>query len=219
MWHSSMVAIICTVSTITVLRDKYVASTSCAVWPADSLHLHFCTVGNNNSGYGKIDIVDCQFQGARSAAIRLLEPSRELQPPTVGKPPELRGGPHHNLQVFRGSFSTQVRISGCEFVHCAQALVNWADWTHMEDCWVNSYTPYMPPRTAVLENHDRLFITRMLGVPGNLYKQCDPNDRTCPDLRWVDNFSYRTEGGQVIVRDSRFGALSPLVPAIACTLG
>jgi hypothetical protein len=162
-------------------------------------------IGNNNSGYGQIIINDCQFQGARGAAVRLLEPSRDLQPPTVGMPPELRGEPHHTLRQFRGSFSTLVTIRDCEFVHCAQALINWADWTHMEDCWLNSYTPYMKDRMAVLENHDRLFLSNILGVPGNLYKQCDPDNASCPDLRWIDNYSYRSEGGQVIVRDFRFG--------------
>ena len=59
------------------------------VWRASGLQfaggrnqLH---IGNNNTDKGGITIVDCGFHHASSAAIRLLEPSRELQPPNVGK--------------------------------------------------------------------------------------------------------------------------------------
>lgn len=38
----------------------------------------------------------------------------------------------------------------------------------MEDCWVTT-SPTMQNDSAVFENHDRLFLKRILGVPGFAY--------------------------------------------------
>eukprot|EP01048_Picozoa_sp_COSAG05_P012127 COSAG05_NODE_1193_length_5569_cov_3.034552_5_plen_54_part_00 len=39
-----------------------------------------------------------------------------------------------------------------------QVLVNWGDWTSVEDIWVTT-SPRMTPNTAVFENWDRLYLT------------------------------------------------------------
>ena len=49
---------------------------------------------------------------------------------------------------------------------CAnQVLVNWGDWTSVQDVWVTT-APGMTPNTAVFENWDRLFVKRVLAVSG-----------------------------------------------------
>jgi len=105
-------------------------------------------VGNNNTDKGQLMITDCTFDFAAGAAIRLLEPSRDQQPDRVGKPAHLRGPPTHGLRSFGGSFSTQVIIRDCVFNEPNQALVNWADWTSMDNCWITS-SRAMPNNTAV----------------------------------------------------------------------
>jgi hypothetical protein len=112
-------------------------------------------VGNNNTDSGKITVRGCTFRSAASAAIRLMEPSRELQPPNVGKRPAMRGRAQHTVKLFRGSFSTQVSVSDCEFVQCAQALVNWADWTHFKDSWITAYGTAMSTDMAVPSPEDK----------------------------------------------------------------
>ena len=118
-------------------------------------------VGNNNTDKGQIIINDCSFDYASGAAIRLLEPSRSLQPPNVGKPADRRGPPTHRLENFHGSFSTHVAISESVF-SSAQVLINWADWTR----WIppDTTAPSMPNDTAVIENHDRTWLSNVLGV-------------------------------------------------------
>lgn len=74
--------------------------------------------------------------------------------------------------------------------------VNWADWTSVESSWVTS-SPEMSGK-AVFENHDRLFLRDVLGVPGAAYA---PN----ANARWVDNFSHRLSGGWVHMKEVRFG--------------
>jgi hypothetical protein len=91
-------------------------------------------IGNNNTDKGQIIISDCSFLFASGAAIRLLEPSADNWPATVGK--QVHGKRHHELKVFSGSFSTQVTVTTSIFQECNQALVNWADWTSVSDCWV-----------------------------------------------------------------------------------
>ena len=58
----------------------------------------------------------------------------------------------------------------------AQALVNWADMATVEDVWVTT-SGDMPPNSAVFENWNRLFLSRVLGVPGAAYVDC-PRYRT-----------------------------------------
>lgn len=157
-------------------------------------HLH---IGNNNTDQGQILVSDCSFDFAASAAIRLLEPSRELQPASVGKPHHRRGPPTHALTNFSGSFSTHVAIRECVFTECAQVLINWADWTSMDAVWITSATA-MPDDTAVIENHDRLWMSNVLGVPHEVRGPASGQ-------RWVDNYAFRSEGGRVSMRGFRFG--------------
>lgn len=154
-------------------------------------------IGNNNTDRGQIIIADCSFDFAAGAAIRLLEPSRELQPTNVGKPPHRRGVATHALRNFCGSFSTHVVIRECVFTECVQVLVNWADWTSMDAVWITTAMA-MPNDTAVIENHDRLWLSNVLGVPHEV--------RGAGSLqRWVDNYAFRSEGGRVSMRGFRFG--------------
>ena len=66
----------------------------------------------------------------------------------------------------------------------------------MDNAWITT-SPSMPNDTAVIENHDRLFASHVLGVPresnGNASKQ-----------RWVDNYAFRL-GAAVTLRAFRFG--------------
>ena len=92
--------------------------------------------------------------------------------------------PHHTLLKFGGSFSTQVDVSRCLFEGCNQAMVNWADWTTVEKSWVTTSTTQALD-TAVFENHDRLFLRDILGVPR------EPGQTAASNVRWVDNYAYR----------------------------
>jgi len=157
-------------------------------------HLH---VGNNNTDQGQIIISDCSFDYAAGAAVRLLEPSRELQPASVGKPSHRRGAPTHTLANFSGSFSTHVVIRDSVFTECVQVLINWADWTSLESVWITTAVA-MPNDTAVIENHDRLWMSNVLGVP---HEARGPGSLQ----RWVDNYAFRSEGGRVSMRGFRFG--------------
>ena len=57
--------------------------------------------------------------------------------------------------------------------------------------------------TAVFENWDRLFLKRILGVPGFAYP---PGS----NVRWIDNHAYRLSGGWVHAKEVRFVRLSPV---------
>lgn len=56
----------------------------------------------------------------------------------------------------------------------------------------------MTSDTAVFENHDRLFLTKILGVPRDL---SGPTSKQ----RWIDNYAYRYDAGRVSLREFRFG--------------
>jgi hypothetical protein len=140
---------------------------------------------------------DCGFFHAKSAAVRLLEPSRELQPHNVGKAAHLRGPPHHTRASFHGSFSTQVTVTQCRFIECAQAVINWADWTVVDTSWVTT-SPTMPNNTAVFENHDRMTLAHIVGVPQEV-------SGATTRQRWVDNYAFRLTGNGVMLRDFRMG--------------
>ena len=155
-------------------------------------------VGNNNTDKGQILIDDCTFLASGGAAIRLLEPSAENWPLSVGKSAQSRGRPQHNLVKFDGSFSTHVAISRCVFQGCAQALINWADWTTFERSWVTT-SEAQPLDSAVFENHDRLFLKDVLGVPR------ETGHTAASRQRWVDNYAYRYDGGTLQMRRFRFG--------------
>jgi hypothetical protein len=166
-------------------------------------------VGNNNTDKGQILVDDCSFLYASGAAVRLLEPSAELWPPNVGKRPATFSGggvggdlgqrpsAKHGLARFGGSFSTHVAVQRCMFQECNQALVNWADWTTVDNCWVTT-SMAMTNDTAVFENHDRLFLSNILGVPRDIHG-------VNATQRWVDNYAYRYDAGRVSLRGFRFG--------------
>jgi hypothetical protein len=114
-------------------------------------------LGNNNTDEAMILIDSCTFHSSTGAAIR-------TEKPTPGE----RGGsawPASQPLRNRGTFSTQITVRDCKFIGCNQVLVNWGDWTTIEDCWVTT-SPTMSNDTAVFENWDRLFLKRILGVPG-----------------------------------------------------
>jgi hypothetical protein len=46
----------------------------------------------------------------------------------------------------------------------------------------------MSNHTAVFENHDRLFLSRIVGVPREL-------NGAASEQRWVDNYAYRYDAG------------------------
>ena len=116
-------------------------------------------LGNNNTDKGVIRIVDCEFNGATGVAIRNMGPSCD-QP----------GCPVPSLV---GSFSTQLVVRDCVFAFCDQALVSWSDWGVLADSWVTT-SPNMTDKAAI-ENHGRLKVSNILGVPENPPKQCPPN--------------------------------------------
>jgi hypothetical protein len=145
---------------------------------------HQLRLGNNNTDEGLLKIEDCAFHNSSGAAIWTEQP---LSARTN------EGGALLN----RGTFSTQLTVRDCKFVGCNQALVNWMDWTTVSDCWVTT-SPRMTSSTAIFENWDRLFLKRILGVPGFAYP---PGH----NVRWIDNHAYRLSGGWVHTKEVRFG--------------
>jgi hypothetical protein len=148
---------------------------------------HQLHLGNNNTDQGFIFIHDCEFFNAEGVAINIMGPScaaAKCPPP-----------------VFAGSFSTQLVVRDCKFNHCDQALVNWCDWSTMEQCWISSSCTMEDK--AVIENHDKIFLRDIVGVP------CNPNQSNKTDRqssgRWIDNYSHRVDGGMVHARNFRFG--------------
>ena len=152
-------------------------------------------IGNDNLQDGLISITQSNFQYSSGAAISLLPP----QNTTAG--------------FFKGSFSTQVIVRECKFLQNDQVLVNWADWTSMTDCTIDT-SPFMDDK-AVLENHDRLFLSNIFA---------SPHVNASLNQRWIDNWSYRLAGGVVHARGFRFGGEQGGFPAVvnyapyACTV-
>ena len=70
-------------------------------------------------------------------------------------------------------------------------------------CYRVTTSPTMSNDTAVFENWDRLFLKRILGVPGFAYP---PGS----NVRWIDNHAYRLSGGWVHAKEVRFVRLRPL---------
>jgi hypothetical protein len=166
------------------------------VYRAEISHLwlrggrHQLYLGNNNTDQGNIFIHNCEFDSAGGVGIHIMGPSC-LQPSC----------PEPN---FVGSYSTQVVIRDCRFHHCNQAFINWADWSTMEQCWIS--TSCAMQNKAVIENHDKLFLRDILGVP------CNPNAHNKTDNRssgrWIDNYSHRVDGGFLHAQSFRFGGES-----------
>ena len=152
-------------------------------------------LGNNNTDRGAIRITGCKFDGATGAAIRTLGPSC--------------AGPSCPAPAFVGSFSTQLVVRDCVFEGCDQALVAWSDWGVLADSWITT-SPTMADK-AVVENHGRLKVSNILGVPRNLPSSCPPNSTR---QRWFDNYSHRVDGGMLTIRNFRFGGEAMGITAV-----
>jgi hypothetical protein len=160
-------------------------------------------VGNNNTDQGFIKVNDCTFEHATAAAIKIVGPSCQGCPVGVDDCPNTTCPPDPNPQT--GSYSSQVIVTDCVFSRNFQTLIVWSDWAVLRDSWIS--TSCNLTDGAVIENHDKLFISNILGVPcnrrGNASKQ-----------RWIDNYSHRIDGGTVHVRNFRFGGESTGLPAL-----
>jgi hypothetical protein len=154
-------------------------------WQVSGLHFvggrnHIHT-GNNDTDKSIIVVTDCLFANASSAAIRTMGPGWW----TEGE------GPY-----FRGSASTQYTIRSSQFFANEQVVVNWCDYMVVEDVWVERAGPNGSYAKALFENHDKLILLRMLGVPQPIAGH---------DQRWIDNHNHGNQGGVITARDSRFG--------------
>ena len=126
-------------------------------------------LGNNNTDESMILVSHCSFHSSSGPAILTEQPTPGRRGGSSGQ--QFPGGAHWPAEQSlrnRGMFSTQVTVRDCKFIGCNQVLVNWGDWTSVEDCWITS-SPTMTNDTAVFENFDRLFLRRILGVPGAAY--------------------------------------------------
>lgn len=156
-------------------------------WQVSGLHFvggrnHIHT-GNNDTDKSIITVTDCVFANASSAAIRTMSPGWW----STDKPEGVD---------FRGSASTQFTIRSSQFYSNEQVVVNWCDYMVIEDAWVERAGPNGSYSKALFENHDKLILLRMLGVPQPIAGN---------DQRWIDNFNHGDQGGVVTARDSRFG--------------
>jgi hypothetical protein len=154
-------------------------------WQVSGLHLvggrNHIYVGNNDTDKTFVIVANCLFANASSAAIRTMGPgwwTGELGP------------------YFRGTASTQFTIRDCQFYSNEQVVVNWCDYTVVQDVWVERAGPNGSYAKALFENHDKLILLRMLGVPQPIAGN---------DQRWIDNHNHGDQGGVVVARDSRFG--------------
>lgn len=150
---------------------------------------HQLHIGNNNTDQGFIKISDCTFAFATGTAIRIIGPSCP--------DPSCPADPHPHV----GSFSSQVIIRDCQFKKNIQALVIWSDWGSITDCWIT--TSSNMSNLAVIENHDKLMVANILGVPQNRNGSHDATNAT--RMRWIDNYSHRVDGGTLHVQNMRFG--------------
>ena len=73
-------------------------------------------LANPNIDTGFIQITDCKFFNTHGPAVRVRE----------------------------GSNSTFTLIRRCQFIHCAQALITYTDWTTMKDCWLSGSDDMRP---------------------------------------------------------------------------
>jgi hypothetical protein len=158
-----------------------------ALWRWKVTGLHFVGgrnhiyVGNNDTDNTFVTVRDCLFANASSAAIRTMGPGWWTGEEGL---------------YNRGTASTQFTIRDSQFYSNEQVLVNWCDYMVVEDVWVEHAGPNGSYGKALFENHDRLLLTRMLGVPEPIAGN---------DQRWIDNHNHGVIGGTVVARDCRFG--------------
>jgi hypothetical protein len=163
-------------------------------------------VGNNNTDQGFIKVSDCTFEHAAGAAIKIVGPSCQGCPPGVDDCPKDTSCPPDPLPQT-GSYSSQVIVADCVFSRNYQTLIVWSDWGVFRDSWISTSCDLT--NGAVIENHDKLFISNILGVPCN-----HVNPPNASKQRWIDNYSHRIDGGTVHVRNFRFGGESAGLPAL-----
>ncbi len=129
-------------------------------------------VGNNNTDQGFINIQDCTFAHASGAAIRIVGPGCQGCPAGVDNCPV---DPHCPATILpqAGSYSSQVIVKDCMFSENYQTLIVWSDWGVFSDSWISSSCDMTD--AAIIENHDKLFISNILGVPCNTRYEIHPS--------------------------------------------
>ena len=85
----------------------------------------------------------------------------------------------------------------CVFHENYQALVVWSDWGSFSDSWIS--TSATMRNKSVVENHDKLFVQNILGVPTN------PGETNATLMSWFSNYAHRVDGGTLHIRNMRFG--------------
>eukprot|EP01043_Picozoa_sp_COSAG02_P016495 COSAG02_NODE_728_length_17995_cov_52.042244_1_plen_565_part_00 len=135
-------------------------------------HLH---LGTNNTDTAFWTIRDCVFSMAANASIRVIG-YHEASAGTSSR-------------YYKGSGSTQINIHDSQFFLNEQVAVNNAVMT-FADVWISYCGPTNSSNKAIVENHGKLHMVRVLGVP-----------HVIPGMkqRWIDNHAF------VTLVDSRFG--------------
>lgn len=179
--------------------------------------------GTDNLDNAFITITDCVFGAARGAVIATL-PANGQDPlhPLLWNTTRGPAGFPSSAGLYRGSFSTQLTVRDCQFFNNEQVLVWWGDTASFDDTWVEGHGIVPDPigwynyGGAIFENHGKLILNRMLGVPGVVVGS---------DQRWIDNWGYVTargcrfggEGGgmQIVVQKTSF-LCEKTAPTSAC---
>eukprot|EP01043_Picozoa_sp_COSAG02_P026124 COSAG02_NODE_1495_length_12314_cov_33.691691_7_plen_795_part_00 len=124
-------------------------------------------IGNHNINQGFFLIHDCSFFNASGVAINTMNANQ--------------------TGAAGGSASTQVVVRDCKFNECNQVLVNNCDWSTMEQCWIEASCG--TGARGVIENHDKLFLRDVLGVPcnkmGTAAKPHIPSE-----TYWIGNYGF-----------------------------
>eukprot|EP01051_Picozoa_sp_SAG22_P017856 SAG22_NODE_2854_length_2155_cov_2.038911_2_plen_213_part_00 len=126
--------------------------------------------GTNNTDCSFFVFTQCTFSNASGAALRVRPPS--------------------DFPYFHGSGSTQVTVRDSKFFNNEQVTIFYGDTLTIEDVWVEGCGYNRSAFVALFENHGKLILNRMLGVP---YTHKGLGQR------WIDNWGYLT------ARNCRFG--------------
>jgi hypothetical protein len=131
----------------------------------NQLHL-----GTNDTDCSFWVVRDCVFSGAHSAAVRVL-------------------GARSANQFYIGSQSTQMTITASQFFNNEQVVVWDGDTLTVEDVWVEGSGYNASYNKSLFENHAKMILNRMLGVPAT----------GTGHQRWIDNY------GELNANNCRFG--------------
>jgi hypothetical protein len=124
-------------------------------------------IGNHNINQGFFLIHDCSFWNASGVAINTMDANQ--------------------TGATGGSASTQVVVRDCKFNECNQVLINNCDWSTMEQCWIEASCD--TGARGVIENHDKLFLRDILGVPCN--KNGEAAKPHIPsETYWIGNYGF-----------------------------